>query len=182
MKLDRFEYISVMLIVSKTISAQPVLVNFSFPDTICTGPLINITNQTSGGSTYYWNFCSGNTSYDPTGVNIGNPGNLLNIPVYMTLPRTKSNSYFFITNQKTQSVICQNFGSSFGINPITSKILGFFGILTMAFRITPLTVLMHSVSDAWKISIKGLRTTLRLPRQSDPLPKSPVVPLHYSVP
>src|SRR5271157_3839458 len=70
--------------IQSTLTGQP-LVNFNLPDSSCVGAQINITNLTTGGSTFYWNFCSGNANYNPTGMNIGNPGGLLNVPTYITL-------------------------------------------------------------------------------------------------
>jgi len=105
--------------------------DFTAPDTICVGGTVNIANQTTGGSTYFWSFCSGNTSYDPVGENIGNPGSLLNIPVYMALVKDGDTCYSFITNQGTQSVIRLNHGTSFSNDPINTDNLGSFGILTV---------------------------------------------------
>jgi len=117
---------------SIVVSAPPcnLTADFTAPDTICVGATVSITNQTSGGSTYYWNFCSGNTTYDPVGVNIGNPGNLLNIPVYMALAKDGSTCYSFITNQGSTSVIRYNHGTSFSNNPVSSTNLGSFSMLT----------------------------------------------------
>lgn len=117
---------------SIVVSSPPcnLIAEFTVPDTICVGAPVTIANQTSGGSTYYWSFCSGNTSYDPVGVNIGNPGSLLNIPVYMALAKDGNTCFSFITNQGTQSVIRLNHGTSFSNNPVTSTDLGSFGMLT----------------------------------------------------
>lgn len=95
------------------------VVNFLSPDSICTGSMVNITNLTTGGSTYYWNFCSGNTSYNPSGVNIGNPGNVLNPPVYISLAKDGNTCYSFITVQAAQAVVRYNHGSSFNNYPIS---------------------------------------------------------------
>ncbi|MBE0646301.1 MAG: hypothetical protein IH596_00800 [Bacteroidales bacterium] len=117
---------------SIVVSAPPcnLIADFTVPDSICVGATVTVANQTSGGSTYYWNFCSGNTSYDPIGVNIGNPGSLLNIPVYMALAKDGSTCYSFITNQGSTSVIRYNHGTSFSNNPVSSTNLGSFGMLT----------------------------------------------------
>ena len=45
-------------------------------DTICAGETFTVTNSSSSASTYFWHFCSANLSYNPSGVNLGNIGNL----------------------------------------------------------------------------------------------------------
>jgi len=104
---------------------QPV-VNFTLPDSSCVGAQINITNLTTGGSTFYWSFCSGNANTNPTGVNIGNPGNVLNIPTYLTLAQDATSCYSFISCQQG-GVIRYFHGSSFSNYPISWTILGTFG-------------------------------------------------------
>ena len=98
-----FYTIIILLGIQISISGQPV-VNLTHPDSSCVGAQINITNLTSGGSTFFWNFCSGNTNSDPTGVNIGNPGNLLNIPTYMLrvqdgMDRMNEKVYYLFCNR-----------------------------------------------------------------------------------
>ncbi len=111
------------------LKAQVVNVDFTSPDTICVGGQVNITNLTTGGTTYYWNFCSGNTNLTPTGINIGNPGGLLNIPGYITLVKDGNICYSFITCQGSKSLIRYNHGTSFNNNPVSWTNLGGFGML-----------------------------------------------------
>jgi hypothetical protein len=108
---------------------QPV-VNYLSPDTVCVGEMVTITNLTTGGSTFFWSFCSGNTSYNPTGVNIGNPGNLLNIPTYITLVKDGNDCYSFIPCQGNKNLIRYFHGSSFSNYPISWTDLGGFGMLS----------------------------------------------------
>ena len=102
-------------------SLEPI-VDFLSPDTVCAGSPVNITNLTTGGSTFYWNFCTGNVGINPQGMNIGNPGNFFNYsvyPVYLTLAKDGGNYYSFITLQPTRSVVRYYHGSSFANNPIS---------------------------------------------------------------
>src|SRR5271157_2664459 len=110
---------------TQTISGQPV-VNFTLPDSSCVGTQINITNLTTGGSTFYWNFCSGNTNNDPSGSNIGDPGGLLNVPTYITLVQDGNDCYSFISCQFA-GIIRYSYGSSFDNYPISWTDLGTFG-------------------------------------------------------
>ncbi len=110
-------------------SAQ-VVADFALPSSGCVGTPVIINNLTTGGSTYYWNFCSGNPISNPAGTNIGNPGNLLNIPVYMTLVKDGNTCYSFVTNQGSASVVRYNHGPSFNNYPVSWTNLGGFGMLS----------------------------------------------------
>jgi gliding motility-associated-like protein len=108
-----------LLGIQMTISGQPV-VNFIFPDTSCVGSQINITNLTTGGTTFYWDFCSGNANTTPIGINIGNPGNSLHEPAYITLVQDSTDCFSFVTNQGNPTHITRYYhGSSFRNNPIS---------------------------------------------------------------
>jgi uncharacterized protein (TIGR02145 family) len=125
---DKIFLLAVLSVIRLNIYSQPV-VNFLLPDSSCVSAPINITNLTSGGSTYYWTFCSGNPNSDPTGVNIGNPGNLLNVPTYITLVQDGNTYYSFISSQLV-GIIRYNHGSSFSHYPVSWTNLGKFGILS----------------------------------------------------
>ncbi len=103
---------------------------FTAPDTICAGNQVNIINQSTSGLKYYWSFCSGNALSEPLGTNIGNPGNLLNVPGYNTLVEDGGTCYSFITNQGSKSLVRYNLGTSFGNNPVSWTNLGGFGMLS----------------------------------------------------
>jgi len=103
---------------------------FTAPDTVCVGSPVTITNTSTGGSTYYWSFCTGNTLQNPLGTNIGNPGNLLNVPSYPTLVKDGNTCYSFITNEGGGYLVRNNHGTSFSNNPVTSVNLGSLGLIT----------------------------------------------------
>jgi gliding motility-associated-like protein len=124
-----FFFTIIILGIQFPLFAQPI-VDFTLPDSSCVGAQINITNLTTGGSTYYWNFCSGNANNDPTGINLGNPGNLLNVPGYMTLVQDGNDCYSFITNQFVSGIVRYYHGTTFGHDPISWTALGTFGLLS----------------------------------------------------
>jgi uncharacterized protein (TIGR02145 family) len=125
-----FFFIIVLLGTQFPISGQPV-VNFTLPDSSCVGAQINITNLTTGGSTFYWNFCSGNANVTPIGNNIGNFGNCLIHSVYTTLVQDSSDCFSFTTNQGVYTgnpthITRYYHGSSFRNNPVswTNLVIG----------------------------------------------------------
>jgi uncharacterized protein (TIGR02145 family) len=106
----------------------PLTVDFTAPDTVCVGAPVTITNLTQGGTSFYWNFCSGNANNNPTGINIGNPGGLLSIPTYITLVKQNDSCFSFISCQGA-GVIRYYHGSSFANNPVSWTNLGKFGLM-----------------------------------------------------
>ncbi len=109
-------------------SAQ-VIADFRIPDTICEGTSVVVTNMTTGGSTYYWNFCSGDASNNPIGTNLGNPGGLLDIPTYITMVKQDNDCFSFVSCQGS-GVIRYYHGDSFKNDPINWSSLGTFGLIS----------------------------------------------------
>ncbi|MEI7663035.1 MAG: SBBP repeat-containing protein, partial [Bacteroidota bacterium] len=110
------------------VTTSSLVIDFTAPDTVYTGGTVTITNLTQGASTYYWNFCSGNANTTPTGVNIGNPGGLLNIPTYITLVKQGNDCFSFISCQGV-GVIRYFHGTSFANSPVSWTNLGTFGLI-----------------------------------------------------
>ncbi|MEI7661798.1 MAG: hypothetical protein WCK34_06365, partial [Bacteroidota bacterium] len=121
--------ILLLILLIPDLSAQ--VASFVSPDTVYTGAPVTITNTSTGSSTYYWSFCTGNTLLNPLGTNIGNPGNLLNVPSYPTLVKDGNTCYSFITNEGAGGFLVRNnHGTSFSNNPVTSVNLGTLGLIT----------------------------------------------------
>lgn len=99
---------------------------FTAPDTVCVNNPINIQNQSTNASSYYWNFCVGDVTVPPTGTNLGNPGSNLRTPVFMDYVYDNGNYYGFVVNHNPGGLIRLNFGNSL-LNTPTSTDLGNFG-------------------------------------------------------
>jgi gliding motility-associated-like protein len=101
------------------LSGQPVA-NFILPDTSCVGAQINVTNLTTGGSTFHWDFCSGTAYGTPIGTNMGNPGNVLTYPIYITLVKDSNDCFSFVSNQALPRNVTRYYlGSSFRNDPVS---------------------------------------------------------------
>jgi len=99
-----------------------VVTDFTLPDTVCVGKPVNIKNLTTGGSTFYWSFCSGNTSVDPIGSVMNNTSGYLSVPAYITLAQDGQNCYSFITNQGTRSITRFYHGNTYRNDPFPLSI------------------------------------------------------------
>jgi len=78
---------------------QVVTPSFTVPDTVCVNSPVNITNTTTGASRYYWNFCTADiNSTKPSAVDLGNPGNKVNRPVFIDVAYQNGKYYGFLIN------------------------------------------------------------------------------------
>lgn len=100
---------------------------FNIPETVCVNQSFRIENVSTGGSSFYWNFCSGSLGDTPLGENLGNIGNL-NQPVYSSIVKDGANYYVFITNLTGGSISRLDFGNSLSNTPVGIN-LGNFGVL-----------------------------------------------------
>jgi hypothetical protein len=103
-----------------------VTASFSAPDTVCVNAPVNITNNSTGASSYYWNFCTANINLPPSGVNLGNPGSQLTTPCFIDYAYENGNYYGFITSNNPPSLVRLDFGNSL-LNTPTAVNLGDFG-------------------------------------------------------
>lgn len=108
------------------IQSIKVLPGFTTPDTVCVNTPVNITNTSTGASSYYWNFCTADVNTPPTGVNMGNVGSVLRTPVYIDYVYENGNYYGFLTNNVPGKLFRLNFGSSL-LNTPTVDDLGTVG-------------------------------------------------------
>jgi gliding motility-associated-like protein len=105
--------------------------DFSIPDTVCNDNPVFITNvKPPNATSYRWSFCSGNASYEPDGFNMGNQGNRLNQPRFITVVHDDAGYYSFITNSGNGEIARYFYGTSLSQFPLRTDALGNFGVLT----------------------------------------------------
>jgi len=117
---------------------------FNIPESVCIGQSFTPENVTMGGSSFYWNFCSGNLSNTPQGENLGNIGNL-NKPVYSSIIKDGVNYFAFITNLTDGSISRLEFGKSLANTPIGIN-MGNFGVLN---RVEGIQIKKDKISGNW---------------------------------
>jgi len=105
------------------------LADFSVPDTVCYGYPVLIQNLSQDATTYYWNFCSGNTYYQPLAENIGDPGSLDEGGMYITAVKDSMEYFTFMTSTGNSKLIRHYYGSSYNGFPVNNTDLGNFGLL-----------------------------------------------------
>jgi gliding motility-associated-like protein len=123
---------------------------FTAPDTVCVNAPVNITNTTTGASTYLWNFCSGGIFNPPQVDNLGNPGGTMNVPVFMATAKEGNDYYGFFTNN-TQSLVKLFFGNSLLNTPVATNMGNFGGELPL--NTESLQIIQDA--DGWHILICG---------------------------
>lgn len=98
--------------------------SFNVPDTVCVNSPVNITNTSTGATSYFWNFCTADLNQPPLGDNLGNPGGLFNGPVYIDYVEDNKNFYgFAVNNYGGGSLVRLDFGNSL-LNTPNATFLG----------------------------------------------------------
>ncbi len=115
-------------LVAGTALQPPAMTTASFnaPDTVCLGSSVTITNTSTGTTSSLWNFCSADPTSTPSGINFGNPGSTLGIPVFMDYIQEGGNWYGLVVNNGPGGLVRLNFGSSLQNTP-TATYLGNLG-------------------------------------------------------
>nr|WP_262713657.1 LamG domain-containing protein [Panacibacter ginsenosidivorans] len=110
-----------------TLIPDPIVIaGFVAPDTVCINTPVTIQNTTTGGTNFYWNFCETAINQIPDGINLGNIGNQLNLPVFMDFAEVNGNYYGFVVNNYPGQLVRLDFGNSL-LNAPTAVNLGNFG-------------------------------------------------------
>ncbi|WP_152268538.1 gliding motility-associated C-terminal domain-containing protein [Agriterribacter humi] len=126
--------------------------NFSTPDTVCISEPVNITNHSAGATSYYWNFCVADiVNTPPVATNLGNPGNLLNMPVFSDFVEADGNFFVFVVNHVTAELIRLDFGSSLLNTPSAVNLGNIGGVLKT--RIEGIQIINET--GKWYIFIVG---------------------------
>lgn len=114
------------IVVKDCFIPSAVTPGFIIPDTVCVNTPVTINNTTTGGTNFYWNFCSAGFNTTPQAINLSNPDNLLNNPVYIDIVKDESGIYYgFAVNHLTRELIRYSYGNS--LNNIPSGVnLGTF--------------------------------------------------------
>ncbi|MCF6404958.1 gliding motility-associated C-terminal domain-containing protein [Chitinophaga filiformis] len=102
-------------------TVTPPVASFNIPDTVCVNTPVRITNTSTGGSTYFWNFCSGSLFNTPSVSNLGNIGGNLNVPTFMSTAKDGNNYFAFVTNNVGQ-LVRYDFGNSFLNTPVSDNL------------------------------------------------------------
>ena len=119
--------------------------DFLAPDSVCVNQNIELQNTSVGGSSYYWNFCSGNLANNPVGFNMGNIGNL-NKPVYSIIAKDGDSYFVFIANNGDGSITRLAFGNSLNNAPVVTN-LGDLGML--GYYVEGIEIKKDNLSGKW---------------------------------
>ena len=120
--------------------------SFTGPDTTCVGMPVNFVKG-PGGSQFYWNFCTANTTQPPKGNNFGNNGNKMKRPKFITLINDSGSFHCFITNPGNQSIVRTDNGSSLGNPPASTLTL--FTTTLLSDKMRGIQIVLDSLSGHW---------------------------------
>jgi gliding motility-associated-like protein len=137
---------------SNTKPLGTVTASFTAPDTVCVNTTVQINNTSVGASNYYWSFCEANINAAPAAINLGNPGNLLSLPVFMDIAQDASGNYFaFVVNNLPGGVVRMSFGNSLLNTPVADDMGNFGGAIPQNAE----GIQVVNVNGNWFIIIDG---------------------------
>ena len=110
------------------LESEAQTVDFTVPSNVCAGTPFNISNNTTGGSTFNWNFCSKDLNQAPDAQNLGGFG-MLDQPTYIDIVFTNNNYYAFVTNFSSGNLIRLDFGNSLLNNPAAVNLGNVNGVI-----------------------------------------------------
>jgi gliding motility-associated-like protein len=129
-RLRRYIFCTLSLLPFSAIGQVP---GFTMPDTVCINSPVAITNTSTGGSTWYWNFCMADLKQTPQGVNFGNIGGLFSQPVYIDICSQGGNYYGLLVNHYPGGLIRLDFGNSLLNTPVATYLGNFGGIINAGY-------------------------------------------------
>ncbi|MBO9631765.1 MAG: gliding motility-associated C-terminal domain-containing protein [Chitinophagaceae bacterium] len=118
--------LAIVLWLTSVVGNAQVIADFSIPDTVCMNAPVQITNNSIGATTYFWNFCTANLANAPSVSNLNISGANFNWPVFMDYVYDNGNYYGFVTNYIGGNLVRLDFGNSL-LNTPTGTNLGNFG-------------------------------------------------------
>jgi gliding motility-associated-like protein len=124
--------------------------SFLIPDTICLSEPVVINNNSTGGSSFYWNFCSANLFQPPNAVNLGTLNNTLNVPAFCETVKEGTNYYAFIINNMG-TMVKLSFGNNLLNNPTIKNMGNAGGVIP--YKAEGLQIVQDA--DGWHIIIVG---------------------------
>ena len=116
---------------SCTAKITSVTARFTGPDTACANTPVQFNNTSVNASNYYWSFCAAGFNTTPAAKNLGNPGNILQTPVFIDYALDNNGNYYgFVSNYNNGHIVKLNYGNSL-LNTPTATDLGNFGIISI---------------------------------------------------
>ncbi|WP_315824115.1 PKD domain-containing protein [Paraflavitalea speifideaquila] len=158
----RFSFTLLLFLLFYSFSIGQVA-RFSTPDTVCINTPVDITNTTTGGSSYFWNFCVADITTTPVGNNLGNISGVLAQPVFMDYVLVNNNYYGFVVNHLPGGLVRLDFGNSL-LNTPTAVNLGSFNGLMYATGGSEGIRVVQNNGKWYAIIVGGSSANATLPR------------------
>ncbi len=106
----------ILILMVSLASGQCPTAGFSVTDSVCGKTDFTITNTSTTGLNYFWDFCPGDLEVAPTGSPMTQ--SILNSPQQMKLVTQNGNFFLFVTNCFGNSLVRYDFGNSLDSTPV----------------------------------------------------------------
>src|SRR6478736_9991202 len=121
----------ILLLLKLCLHAQSPVADFTMPSSACLQQNIPLTNQSTGATSYAWDFCGGDLTQSPTASVLVNDFGGYGIRVEII---ESNDEYFgFFTSGGTRALFRLSFGSDLSNTPVSTN-LGGVGISSNQIR------------------------------------------------
>lgn len=144
-------FLPILLAIS--LSGYGQTASFAMPSQVCVNAPVTITNTSTGGSTYYWNFCSADLTQPPEAVNMGLLTTPPQEPVFIEIVKENNNYYGLMTIHYPGNLARLDFGNSMLNTPTITYLGNFGGIINPGYGTEGIQVV--NVNGHWIAIIVG---------------------------
>ena len=127
--------------------------SFTMPSQVCTNVPVTIANTSTGGTSFYWSFCSADLSQTPAALNMGNLIAPPREPVFIEIVEENNNYYGLMTIHYPGSLVRLDFGNSLLNTPTVTELGNFGGIINPGYGTEGIQV--KKVNGNWTAIIVG---------------------------
>lgn len=154
MDLSRFPgCLAILFAVLSSLRGYGQTASFTMPSAVCTNVPVTIANTSTGGSTFYWSFCSADLTQTPEATSVGNLTTLPQEPVFIDLVEDNGNYYGLMTIHYPGNLARLDFGNSLLNTPTITWLGNFGGIIYPGYGTEGIQVV--KVNGNWTAIIVG---------------------------
>lgn len=146
----------VFLLVAAFFMGSGQTVSFTMPAQVCTNVPVTITNTSTGGSTFYWSFCSADLTQTPQTVTWSNLTTSPQEPVFIDIYEENNNYYGLMTIHYPGNLARLDFGNSL-LNTPTVTYFGNMGVINPSYGTEGIQI-VNSNGHVYAIIVGGSTT------------------------
>jgi gliding motility-associated-like protein len=150
------KHLFVLFLVIAFLRGSGQTASFTMPSQVCTNTPVTISNTSTGGSTYYWSFCSADLTQTPAALSWSNLTTSPQEPVFIDIYEENNNYYGLMTIHYPGNLARLDFGNSL-LNTPTVNYFGNLGVLNPGYGTEGIQVVKNN-GHVYAIVVGGSTT------------------------